>query len=90
VPTRRGTNESRGRSHPHCASRSSRKNRRTVRCYGTFVSDDGKAKDINAALEGKRRYLQGTEVSVQQTGAPTADADTDTGYVAAGLNRAMR
>ncbi|MBT2504799.1 hypothetical protein J7I98_02595 [Streptomyces sp. ISL-98] len=74
---------------PHNVSRSSRKNRSTIRCCGTFASDDGKAKDINAALEGKRGYLQGTEVSVQQTDAPTADADTDADYVVAGLNRAM-
>lgn len=77
-------------NYPHNASRSSRKNRRIVRCYGTFVSDDGKSKDVNATLEGQRRYLPGTEVSVQQTDLPTADVDTDANYVVAGLNRAMR
>jgi hypothetical protein len=77
-------------SYPNNASRSSRKNRRTVRCYGTFVSDDGKTEGINASLQGKRRYLQGTEVSVQRTDLPTVDADTDATYVATGMDRALR
>ncbi|MBO0511268.1 hypothetical protein [Streptomyces beijiangensis] len=55
---------------------------RHVTCYGTFVSDDGKIRDINAQIEdGKRRYLGGAKVSVQRTGAPTLSTDTDASYV---------
>lgn len=38
-------------SYANNASRSSRKNRRPVRCEGTFVSDDGKIKDAGAAVQ---------------------------------------
>ncbi|MEV0094340.1 hypothetical protein [Streptomyces sp. NPDC050738] len=63
-------------------SRTRRHSSRHVTCYGTFVSDDGKTRDINAEIEdGKRRYLGGTELSVQRTGAPTLSTDTDTSYV---------
>ncbi|WP_329123753.1 hypothetical protein [Streptomyces sp. NBC_01465] len=63
-------------------SRARRHNSRHVTCYGTFVSDDGKTRDINAQIEdGKRRYPGGTELSVQRTGAPTLSTDTDTSYV---------
>jgi hypothetical protein len=55
---------------------------RHVTCYGTFVSDDGKSRDIYAQVEdGKRLYAGGTRLSVQRTGAPTLSTDTDTSYV---------
>lgn len=77
-------------SYPNNASRSSRKNRRLIRCHGTFVSEDGKSKDANAALQLRQRYAQGTELSVQQTDPPTSDSGTNTGYVATGMDRALR
>ncbi|MDG4856968.1 hypothetical protein P8605_02130 [Streptomyces sp. T-3] len=77
--------------HTRHGSSSGRKNRgRTVRCHGTFVSDDGKTKDVNATLESKRDYLQKTQVSVQQTDFGTIDLDTDASYVVSGWDRALR
>jgi hypothetical protein len=77
-------------SYPNNASRSSRKNRRPIRCHGTFVSQNGKSKDANAAVQVRQRYAQGTELSVQQTDPPTAGDATNTGYVATGMDRALR
>ena len=77
-------------SHPSNASRSSRKNRRPVRCEGTFVSEDGKSTDANAAVQVRQRYAPGAELAVQQTGQPTTEGAMDADYVQAGLDRAWR
>jgi hypothetical protein len=77
-------------SYPDNASRSSRRNRRPVRCEGTFVSDDGKSKDSAAAVQVRRRYTEGTELSVQQTDAPTTAASAGGDYVQSGVDRAWR
>ncbi|MEU9287129.1 hypothetical protein AB0D57_21040 [Streptomyces sp. NPDC048275] len=77
-------------SYPNNASRSSRKNRRPVRCEGTFASDDGKSTDANAAVQVRQRFAQGTELSVQQTDPPTTDTATDADYVQTGMDRAWR
>ncbi|MCZ9338421.1 hypothetical protein NGM37_11600, partial [Streptomyces sp. TRM76130] len=42
-------------SYPNNASRSSRKNRRPVRCAGTFVSDDGTHRDPEAAVQVRQQ-----------------------------------
>ena len=68
-------------SYPNNASRSSRKNRRPVRCEGLFVSDGGAGRDAGAAVQVRQRYAAGTELSVQRT---------DGGYVQSGLDRAWR
>ncbi|KUL40249.1 hypothetical protein [Streptomyces regalis] len=60
-------------SYPSNASRSSRKNRRPVRCEGTFVSENGKSTDSNAGVQVRRRYAQGAELAVQQAEPPTAE-----------------
>jgi hypothetical protein len=85
-------------SYPNNASRSSRKNRRPVRCDGTFVSEDGKSADADAAVQVRHRYAPGTELSVQQTDPPPThtaagagtDARTDADYVQTGMDRALR
>ncbi|MPY49029.1 hypothetical protein [Streptomyces acidicola] len=77
-------------SYPNNASRSSRKNRRPIRCDGTFVSDNGKSEDANAAVQVRHRYEPGTELSVQQTDPPTTDDATDGDYVQGGMDRAWR
>ncbi|MGV9248602.1 hypothetical protein [Streptomyces sp. NPDC003710] len=77
-------------SYPNNASRSSRKNRRPIRCEGIFVSDDGKGEDAGAAVQVRQRYTPGTELSVQQTDAPTADSSADGAYVQSGMDRAWR
>ncbi|MDQ0993397.1 hypothetical protein [Streptomyces sp. V3I7] len=77
-------------SYLNNASRSSRKNRRPIRCHGTFVSEDGKSKDTNAAVQLRARLAQGTQLPVQQTDAPTGTNGTDGDYVATGLDRALR
>lgn len=68
-------------SHPNNASRSSRRNRRPVRCEGVFVADGGKGRDAGAAVRVRRRYGAGTELSVRRTGDE---------YVQSGLDRAWR
>lgn len=77
-------------SYPNNASRSSRKNRRPVRCEGTFVADGGTSRDPNAAVQVRQRYAQGTELSVQQTEPPTAAGANDADYVQSGMDRAWR
>ncbi|MEU6099035.1 hypothetical protein [Streptomyces sp. NPDC047079] len=77
-------------SYPNNASRSSRKNRRPIRCEGIFVSDDGKDKDAGAAVQVRQRYTPGTELSVQQTGATTTGTSEDGDYVQSGMDRAWR
>ncbi|KUO14718.1 hypothetical protein [Streptomyces dysideae] len=77
-------------SYPNNASRSSRKNRRPVRCEGTFVSEDGKSTDANAAVQVRQRYAQGTELAVQQAQAPTSDDAPDADYLQTGMDRAWR
>ncbi|WP_369172767.1 hypothetical protein AB5J49_34500 [Streptomyces sp. R28] len=77
-------------SYPSNASRSSRKNRRPVRCEGTFVSEDGKGTDPHAAVQVRRRYAQGTELAVQQAEPPSAEGAVDADYVQAGMDRAWR
>ncbi|MPY60301.1 hypothetical protein [Streptomyces spongiae] len=77
-------------SYPNNASRSSRKNRRPIRCTGTFVSENGKSKDTNAAVQLRQRFAQGTELSVQQTDAPTSAAAGDGDYIQSGMDRAWR
>jgi hypothetical protein len=49
-------------SYPNNASRSSRKNRRPVRCEGTFVSDDGESRDAAAAVQVRQRFAAGSEL----------------------------
>ncbi|MEU6846138.1 hypothetical protein ABZ930_30110 [Streptomyces sp. NPDC046716] len=62
----------RHRSHGHYRTR------RSYDCYGTFTSDDGKTKDINAVLDGKMRYAADEKVSVTQAGeAVSTDRDFD-------------
>ncbi|QOV35150.1 hypothetical protein IM697_34520 [Streptomyces ferrugineus] len=77
-------------SYPGNASRSSRKNRRPVRCEGTFVSDDGSSTDANAAVRVRRQYAPGAELSVQQTEPPTAADAGDGDYLQSGVDRAWR
>ncbi|MEV1084343.1 hypothetical protein AB0I98_40080 [Streptomyces sp. NPDC050211] len=77
-------------SYPNNASRSSRKNRRPVRCEGTFVADGGTNTDPKAAVQVRQRYAQGTELSVQQTEPPTAAGASDADYVQSGTDRAWR
>jgi hypothetical protein len=76
--------------YPGNASRSSRKNRRPVRCEGTFVSENGRSTDAHAAVQVRRRYAQGTELAVQQAEPPTAAGATDGDYVQTGMDRAWR
>ncbi|MER6093482.1 hypothetical protein [Streptomyces bluensis] len=77
-------------SYPNNASRSSRKNRRPIRCDGTFVSDNGKSQDANAAVQVRHRYEPGTELSVQQTDPPSTSAAADGDYIQSGTDRAWR
>ena len=77
-------------SYANNASRSSRKNRRPVRCEGTFVSDDGKIKDAGAAVQVRYQYGQDAELSVQQTDPPSTATSADADYVLAGMDRAWR
>lgn len=77
-------------SYPNNASRSSRKNRRPVRCEGTFVSDDGKSTDSGAAVQVRQRYAAGSELSVQQSDAPTTKTSADGDYIQGGMDRAWR
>ncbi|WP_405589910.1 hypothetical protein [Streptomyces sp. NBC_01092] len=77
-------------SYPSNASRSSRKNRRPVRCEGTFVSENGKSTDAGAAVQVRQRYPRGAELAVQQTDAPTAEGAMDAEYVQTGMDRAWR
>jgi hypothetical protein len=76
--------------YPNNASRSSRKNRRPVRCEGAFVSDDGKSRDAGAAVQVRHRYGTGAELAVQQTDAPATASSADGEYIQAGLDRAWR
>ncbi|WP_353945065.1 hypothetical protein ABII15_28215 [Streptomyces sp. HUAS MG91] len=50
------------RTHGHYRTR------RSYDCYGTFTSDDGKTKDINAVLDTELRYDADETVSVTQSG----------------------
>jgi hypothetical protein len=77
-------------SYPNNASRSSRKNRRPIRCEGTFAPEDGKSADANAAVQVRHRYAPGTELSVQRTDPPPTDAAADADYVQVGMDRALR
>ncbi|MFI7412242.1 hypothetical protein ACIBU0_26570 [Streptomyces sp. NPDC049627] len=77
-------------SYPNNASRSSRKNRRPVRCEGTFVSEDGRSTDAHAAVQVRKRYAAGTELAVQQTEPSTADDAADAEYLQGGMDRALR
>ncbi|NUP17885.1 MAG: hypothetical protein HOZ81_17695 [Streptomyces sp.] len=77
-------------SYPANASRSSRKNRRPVRCEGTFVSEDGKSTDVHAAVQVRQRHAPGTELAVQQTEPLTAADAADADYVQTGMDRAWR
>ncbi|KMS70658.1 hypothetical protein ACM01_30760 [Streptomyces viridochromogenes] len=77
-------------SYPGNASRSSRKNRRPVRCEGTFVSEDGKTTDPDAAVRVRKRYAHGAELAVQQAAPPTAEGARDAEYVQTGMDRAWR
>lgn len=77
-------------SYPNNASRSSRKNRRPVRCEGTFVSEDGRSTDAHAAVQVRKRYAAGTELAVQQTEPLTADDAGDAEYLQGGMDRAWR
>ncbi|MFE0257225.1 hypothetical protein [Streptomyces sp. NPDC059010] len=76
--------------YPGNASRNSRKNRRPVRCEGTFRSEDGKSTDANAAVQVRHRYTPGTELAVQQTEPLTAADAADADYVQTGMDRAWR
>ncbi|MFI9647846.1 hypothetical protein ACIHAA_16310 [Streptomyces sp. NPDC052040] len=77
-------------SYPNNASRSSRKNRRPIRCEGSFVSDDGKSVDAGAAVQVRHRYAPGMELTVQQTEAPTKGGSADGDYIQSGMDRAWR
>ncbi|GAA2286255.1 hypothetical protein GCM10010145_66020 [Streptomyces ruber] len=77
-------------SYPNNASRSSRKNRRPIRCEGTFVSEDGRRRDTSAAVQMRQRYEQGAELPVTQTDPPTSADATDADYTATGMDRALR
>ncbi|GAA4802512.1 hypothetical protein [Streptomyces ziwulingensis] len=77
-------------SYPNNASRSSRKNRRPVRCEGTFVSEDGGGRDAHAAVRVRQRYAAGTELSTQRTRAPSSADATDGDYLQPGMDRAWR
>ncbi|MBT2413086.1 hypothetical protein J7I94_21410 [Streptomyces sp. ISL-12] len=77
-------------SYLNNASRSSRKNRRPVRCAGTFVSDDGRSRDAGAAVQVRQRFAAGTELSVQQTDPPSASGAADADYVQSSAGRAWR
>ncbi|CAL9546486.1 hypothetical protein SUDANB58_04358 [Streptomyces sp. enrichment culture] len=77
-------------SYPHNASRSSRKNHRPVQCRGTFVSEDGRSEDADAAVRVRQRYPQGTELSVQQSASPPTETSGDADYVQSGMDRAWR
>jgi len=76
--------------YPNNASRSTRRNRRPVRCEGTFLSDDGESTAAGAAVQVRHTYAQGAELSVQQTDPPATATSTDADYVQAGLDRAWR
>ncbi|MET9832363.1 hypothetical protein ABZ078_24385 [Streptomyces sp. NPDC006385] len=76
--------------YPSNAARSSRKNRRPVRCEGTFVSEDGKSTDAHAAVQVRKRYAAGTELAVQQTEPLTAADAADAEYLQSGMDRAWR
>ncbi|MDC0772189.1 hypothetical protein [Streptomyces sp. HD] len=77
-------------SYPGNASRSSRKNRRPVRCEGTFVAEGGKSTDAHATVQVRQRYAPGTELAVQQTEPLTAADAADADYVQTGMDRAWR
>ncbi|MGW0611935.1 hypothetical protein [Streptomyces sp. NPDC002788] len=77
-------------NYPNNASRSSRKNRRPVRCEGTFVSEDGRRTDAGAAVRVRRWYASGTELAVQQTSPPTGNGAAEGDYLQAGTGRAWR
>ncbi|KPI00667.1 hypothetical protein OK074_5760 [Actinobacteria bacterium OK074] len=77
-------------SYPNNASRSSRKNRRPIRCEGTFVSDDGDSTDVHAGVQVRQRYATGTELAVQQTDAPSTATSADGDYTQGGTDRAWR
>ncbi|MCL6672699.1 MULTISPECIES: hypothetical protein [Streptomyces] len=68
-------------SYPNNASRSSRKNRRPVRCEGVFVADGGADREAGASVRVRQRYAAGTELSVQRAGGE---------YLQSGLDRAWR
>jgi len=72
------------------ASRSSRKNRRPIRCDGTFVSEDGRSADAHAAVRVRHRYTAGSALAVQQTAPPTSATAADADYVQTGMDRALR
>ncbi|MET8957396.1 hypothetical protein ACWEO4_25975 [Streptomyces sp. NPDC004393] len=77
-------------SYPNNASRSHRKNRRPIRCEGSFASDDGESTDAGAAVQVRQRYAPGTELSVQQTSTTTTGTSADGDYVQSGTDRAWR
>ncbi|GGY48805.1 hypothetical protein [Streptomyces djakartensis] len=77
-------------TYPSNASRSSRKNRRPVRCEGTFVSEDGRSTDGTATVRVRQRYATGAELAVQRTESPSADDAMNADYVQTGMDRAWR
>lgn len=72
------------------ASRSSRKNRRPIRCDGTFLAEDGGSSDAHAAVRVRHRYAAGSALAVQQTDRPTSATAGDAEYVQTGMDRALR
>jgi hypothetical protein len=49
------------------SSSSSRKKTKTRWCYGTFTSDDGTVKDLNAELKSDALYTRGHVIEARQT-----------------------
>lgn len=49
------------------SSSSSRKKTRTRWCYGTFTSDDGNVKDLNAELKSDALYTRGHVIEARRT-----------------------
>ncbi|MFF4509216.1 hypothetical protein [Streptomyces sp. NPDC001401] len=49
------------------SSSSSRKKTKTRWCYGTFTSDDGKVKDLNAELRSDALYQRGHVIEARKT-----------------------
>lgn len=69
-------------------TRSGRSSSRTIKCYGNFVSDDGKSKDPLAEFSSETLYQHNDKVSIQQASPPpTTGRGGD--YEIAGWEQAM-